>query len=144
LIQLYLGELFNHPLAKNVFPDGLAQITFSGDFDQPSVEGVLPSSLTQLTFDYVLNQPIPMGVLPGGLTQLTFGFFFNQPIPTGVLPGSLTQLALSRNVKNNSSVFYLTCASYMFKYISQIKISHIMKRKHIGCSTKVVVGMCRH
>ncbi|GAM19828.1 hypothetical protein SAMD00019534_030030 [Acytostelium subglobosum LB1] len=93
LTSLTFGELFNLPLADNVWlPPSLLTLRFGYCFNQPVEPGYLPSSLTELEFGEMFNQEIEPMTLPKSLLTLRFNFYFNQPIKSDTLPVSLTAL----------------------------------------------------
>eukprot|EP01132_Coremiostelium_polycephalum_P003094 gene3094-3870_t len=103
VIDLDMGEEFNHPIEQNSIPFGVKTLSVGLIFQKQIFPDVLPSSITKLTFS---NRNYE---------------FFNQLFLPGVLPSTLTYLKLLGGViPNDSSIKLPSSLRYLEAHILRI------------------------
>ena len=103
LVELRLGDLYNHPLPPGVLPPSLRALKLGPHFARPLQLGSLPEGLLFLRFvpwswgSYAEKSYGPTllpGVLPSTLLGLDLSNRYAKPLPLGVIPSGVRWVRL--------------------------------------------------
>lgn len=90
---LKFGWMFDHPLDRPL-PGSLINLDLGNAFNHHIEEVAWPATLQSLTFGDRFNRQVELAVWPATLRRLSFGSSFDQPIARVLWPPSLEELHL--------------------------------------------------
>ena len=99
LVELRLGQRYNHTFAPGVLPSSLRALSLGGGYGESLQPGSLPEGLLFLRFAQRGNRQLPrlqVGSLPSTLLSLDLNDHYMEQLPSGVLPSSLRWIRLGK------------------------------------------------
>lgn len=101
LLDLDLGNAFNHHIEEVAWPATLRTLTFGDRFNRQVELATWPATLIRLSFGSSFDQPIAGVRWPASLQELHFGDAFNHPVENWAGATSLAKLEFGMAFRRN-------------------------------------------